>query len=247
MPSSAPAAGFAKSVDAYVAGRPDYPAAVLDALPVADTIVELGAGTGKFTQALIGRAGRIVAVEPLPEMAARIPQGGKTGVEVAIAKAERVPLPAGAADLVCCATAYHWFDYPEAADEIHRLLKPGGHLALIWNRRDNQVQWVAEFSRMLESYSNEARRFGQDYWRQILRDDRFALTVETAFPFVHPMPVAGLVDRAFSTSYIALLPEDEKTRLRGRIADLVARHADLRDAAEIAFPYVSLLYVLRKV
>jgi SAM-dependent methyltransferase len=247
MSSSAPAAGFAKSVDAYIAGRPDYPPALLDALPHAETIVELGAGTGKFTRALIGCAKRIVAVEPLPEMAAHIPQGGKTGVEVIVGKAEQVPLPGAVADLVCCATAYHWFDYPAAADEIHRLLKPGGHLALIWNRRDNDVQWVAEFSQTIESYSTDVRRFGSEYWRQIFKDSRFALTVETAFPFAYPMPVTGIVDRAFSTSYIALLPSEEKMRLRGKLADLVARHAELRDVAEIAFPYVSLLYVLRKI
>ncbi len=106
---------------------------------------------------------------------------------------------------------------------------------------------MAELSQVLESYSTEARRFGSEYWRQIFKDGRFALTVETAFPFAYPMPVTGLIDRALSTSYIAMLPPDEQAKLRGRIGDLIARHDELKTATEIAFPYVSLLYVLRKV
>jgi SAM-dependent methyltransferase len=246
MPSSA-AAGFAKRVNEYIAGRPDYPPAALDALPAARTIVEIGAGTGKFTRCLIGRAPRILAVEPLPEMAAHIPQGPGTGVEVVPARAESLPLPDGCADLVCCATAFHWFDYPDAADEIHRVLKPGGHLALLWNRRDNTVPWVAELSRLMESYSTEARGFGSDHWRRIFKDARFERVAERSFPFVHPMPPAGLVDRALSTSYIALLSEPEQNVLRDKIAALAGRYAELRDAAEINFPYVTLFYLLRKV
>ena len=247
MALSSAAAGFAKRVDEYVAGRPDYPTETIASLPQAETIIELGAGTGKFTQFLIGRAKRIVAVEPLPEMAARIPQGGTTGIEVLHAKAETVPLPDGVADLVCCATSFHWFDYPEATDEIHRLLKPGGHLALLWNRRDETVPWVAAFSKLIESYSKGARRYGSGHWRQILTNPKFEQAAEHRVPFSHPMPVSGIIDRAFSTSYIAQLPEAEAAELRAKLEDLIARHDALRTATEIAFPYVSLLYVLRRV
>ncbi|HEY1722365.1 MAG TPA: methyltransferase domain-containing protein [Magnetospirillaceae bacterium] len=247
MALSTAAAGFAKRVDEYVAGRPDYPPEVLAALPSAETIVELGAGTGKFTRVLIGRAKRVVAVEPLPEMAARIPQGGDTGIEVINAKAEAVPLPDGTADLVCCATSYHWFDYPEAANEIHRLLKPGGHLALLWNRRDSNVPWVGEFSKLIEGYSKDSRRFGSDYWRQIFTNPNFERVGDYAFPFVHRMPVSGIVDRAFSTSYIAQLPEAEAADLRAKLAALIERHDTLRSATEVEFPYIALLYLLKRV
>jgi SAM-dependent methyltransferase len=245
MPSPA-AAGFAKRVQDYIAGRPDYPPAVLAALPPAETIVELGAGTGKFTQFLIGRAKRIWAVEPVAEMGAHILRPDGSGVEVISSRAEAVPLPAACADLVCCATAYHWFDYPEAPIEIHRLLKPGGHLALIWNRRDDRVPWVAEFSKLLNSYVVDARRFGDDYWRQILTDPRFELVAEQSFPFAHPTNLEGIVSRALSTSYVSLLPADEQDRVSEKIAAIAARHPALRDANEIPFPHLSLLYLFRR-
>ena len=245
MPSPA-AAGFAKRVQDYIAGRPDYPAELLAALPPAETIVELGAGTGKFTQLLIGRAKRICAVEPVAEMAAHIAHPQGSGVEVIPARAEQVPLPAGCAELVCCATAYHWFDYPEAATEIHRLLKPGGHLALIWNRRDDRVPWVAELSQLLNSYSSDARRFGDEYWRQILKDPRFEPVAERSFPFAHRTSLEGIVSRALSTSYISLLPAGEQDRVREKIAGIAAHHAELREASGIAFPHIALLYLLRR-
>ena len=57
--------------------------------------------------------------------------------------AEAIPLPAGSVDAVTVAQAFHWFDADAALAEIHRVLRPGGGLGLIWNAMEVDVEWVA--------------------------------------------------------------------------------------------------------
>lgn len=238
-----PIEAFGRRVPEYVSGRPDYPEALLADLPEAEEIVELGAGTGKFTRLLAQTGARIVAVEPQPAMAARIPAA--PGIQVLAGTAEEIPLPDASADLVCCATCFHWFDYARATAEILRIARPGAHLALIWNVRDASVPWVCEVGRLLDAYRGVPHRYESGQWRTILGDVRFALVRETGHPFVHRMPVRGIVDRVLSSSFIAALPQSEQDAVRQRVLDIVVAHPQLAGAGEIEFPYVSKLYLLR--
>jgi SAM-dependent methyltransferase len=234
---------FGRRVPEYLSGRPDYPEAILADLPSARVIVELGAGTGKLTRLLARTGARIIAVEPQPAMAAHIPAA--PSIEVVAGVAERIPLPAASADLICCASSFHWFDYARATEEILRVARPGGYLALIWNLRDNRAAWVRDVGRLLDAYGSEARRYGKRHWRTILTDARFEFLRESEHPFVHRMPPSGIVDRVLSTSFIAALPQAEQDVVRHRALDIIAAHPELAAASEIEFPYVSKLYLLR--
>jgi SAM-dependent methyltransferase len=141
----------AQDYDRY---RPPPPPQALDWLipPGVQAILDLAAGTGLLTRQLAGRAPRIYAVEPDERMravlAARSP-----AAEVLAGRGEDIPLPAASVDAVTISAAWHWLDPERAVPEITRVLRPGGHLGVLWVSRDERVPWVAEFT----AFAREAR------------------------------------------------------------------------------------------
>jgi SAM-dependent methyltransferase len=240
------AIGYSSRVSEYVAGRPEYPVALLSDLPTADTIIDLGAGTGKFTELLALRRKRVLAVEPIEKMATRIPVDRLATVEVLIGAAECIPVPDQVAELVCCATAFHWFDYENATQEILRVLQPGGALALIWNVRDDRVPWVAEFSRIMDDYAGDTPRQSSGKWRVIFDDLRFRHLTSKSYPFNQLMPLGGIIHRALSTSFIAVLPGEEQDRVRAKVETVIQDDPTLIGRDTVAFPYVTELHVFLK-
>ena len=240
---------FGHRAQEYAAGRPHYPDALLADLPLTQgaIVVELGAGTGKFTRLLVRHGVRVIAVEPSEPMAERIPAEVGAPVEILIAAAESVPLPDAVADLVCAATAFHWFDYVQATAEIHRLLRPGGHLAVIFNRRDERTPWVAVLSKLLDSHTHGAPRRSRGDWKAILSDPRFRRVKQTTHAFMQCTTRQGVYDRVFWTSYIIALPPSEQDQVRAEVAAIIAAEPTLRDAECVAFPYVTELYLLQRV
>lgn len=148
------ARSFGVVAAAYARHRPGYPAAALDwALAPAPggDVLDLGAGTGKITEALAGRAGVLVtAVEPDPAMLAQF-RADFPHVDAREGSAERIPLGAATVDTVVVGTAWHWFDRDRAEPEIARVLRPGGVLAVLWNGDDDSVEWVRGYQRALHA------------------------------------------------------------------------------------------------
>jgi SAM-dependent methyltransferase len=139
------ATSFGSVADSYDRVRPGPAAAALDWLVPAGcgVAVDLAAGTGLFTRALLGRAARVVAVEPdarMREVLAR----RSPGLDVREGRGEAMPLPDASADAVFVSTAWHWLDQSRAVPEIARVLRPGGRLGVIWTSRDRNEDWVAE-------------------------------------------------------------------------------------------------------
>jgi SAM-dependent methyltransferase len=122
--------------------RPGFPPDAADVVMPHSvrTALDLGAGTGKFTELLGGRTERVVAVEPSEPML-EILRSKLPGVEAHLGSAERIPMESEVADVVTVAQAFHWFDEEAACAEIARVLTPGGTLGLIWNRFDPTCAW----------------------------------------------------------------------------------------------------------
>jgi SAM-dependent methyltransferase len=162
MPTSR-ARSFGAVAAAYAEHRPGYPAAALDwaLAPIAAseprerTLLDLGAGTGKLTTALLGR-GTVIAVEPDPAMLAEL-RRRLPDVDAREGSAESIPLPTGSVDTVLVGQAWHWFDTGRALPELARVLRPGGVLAALWNADDHGVEWVAELHRAARGGAAGAR------------------------------------------------------------------------------------------
>jgi SAM-dependent methyltransferase len=131
------AGSFDAIAAAYARHRPDYPDAALDvALPAAPAaVLDVGAGTGKLTAAALRRGHDVIAVEPLGGMRAELARGCPSATVLA-GVAESIPLPDAAVDAVVVGQAFHWFDGPAALDEIARVTRIGGSVALLWNNED---------------------------------------------------------------------------------------------------------------
>ena len=240
--------GFDADAARYARGRPDYPAEVdgwlrdsVD-LELGKTVIDLGAGTGKFTRRLLATGARIIAVEPVAAMrdrlAADLPE-----VETLDGNATAIPLPDASVDAIVCAQAFHWFATREALAEMHRVLKPGGILGLIWNTKDDTVPWVKSISEVTEPYEGDAPRFHSGAWRSVFPAEGFGPLSEERFAHEHRgTPETVIVDRVLSISFIASLPATERETVAARLRHLIATNPELAVKPEIALPYTTLAF-----
>jgi SAM-dependent methyltransferase len=237
------AQGFGAAAETYVRGRPDYPAGLLPwltrelGLEPGRTGVDLGAGTGKFTRLLAGTGAELIAVEPVAAMREQL-QAALPGIRAVAGSAEAMPLAPASVDAVVCAQAFHWFSTAEALAEIHRVLRPGGRLGLVWNVRDESVDWVAALTEIISPFEAGSPRYRTGLWRRAFDGQPFTPLEETCFPNEHVgPPQAVIVDRCLSVSFIAKQPPAARAEVEAAIRELIATHPDLRGRETVRFPY----------
>jgi SAM-dependent methyltransferase len=226
------AAGFDRSAPDYERGRPTYPpeavAWLVAALRIAPgtTVVDLAAGTGKLTRLLVPTGATVVAVEPVAGMREQL-RSLVPGVDVLDGRAEAMPVAGGSVDAVTVAQAFHWFRGPEALAEIHRVLRAGGHLGLMWNRRDLDQPVQAEIHEVINRHRGETPAHVSGAWR-----DAFATTslfgplTETHFRLEQVLDADGVVARGVSTSFIAQLPDEERRDVEAGLRAIARRHGE---------------------
>ncbi len=238
--------GYQRSADGYERSRPSYPMATLkelaDALPLqaGRTVVDLGAGTGKFTRLLALTGAEVIAVEPVREMRERLAEL-LPGVVVSDGTAEDTRLRSGFADAVVAAQSWHWFEARGALAEVERLLRPGGALALVWNRYDTSVPWVRDFQEI------HSRRAPRDLpspldggWRAVFADrPGWSAPEERRWANPHPTTVDDLIERMMSSSHIVVLPPAEQDHVRTEMLDLLHRQGSLCGDRRLEMPYTT--------
>jgi SAM-dependent methyltransferase len=228
----------------YERGRPEYPAEAVErlvetlALRPGRVVVEIGSGTGKFTRSLRSTGARVIAVEPSDGMRA-VFRSQLPDVELLEGSAESIPLADGVADAVVVAQAFHWFRQPAALDEIARVLRPGGGLGLVWNRRDETVPWVAEFGQILQEFDDgTVPRTHRELWKSaIAAHPGFAPLESIVLTWSQEGDVATFVDRALSVSFVASQPPEIRARVAEAVRRLLAEHPATAERTLFRMPY----------
>jgi SAM-dependent methyltransferase len=235
--------GFELAADAYERGRPDYPAGAIVwlverlGLRAGRTVVDLAAGTGKLTRLLVPSGAEVIAVEPIAEMRAKIERA-----RALEGTAEAIPLPDASADAVTVAQAFHWFRADEALAEIHRVLRPGGGLALVWNVRDESDPIHAAVSDILAPLERETPRRHRHPWCEMLdASGLFSPCERETFEHEQLVDEEGLVERFTSVSFVAAAPPAECAEVERQLRAL-AREA----GTPVRLPYRTELYLAFK-
>ncbi len=238
---------FGAAATAYAEHRPDYAqAAVSWALEHAPgpRVLDLGAGTGKLTAALLALGADVVAAEPDPAMLAEL-RRALPAVRALPGSAEGIPLPDASVDAVVAGNAMHWFDMAVAGPEIARVLTPGGVLAGLWNVLDDRTDWIAA----LEQVSGDAAVGPRDTlgrWRAATTDlhlpstgpARFGSPEQAEFPHGQRRTADSLVATLGTRAGMLVMPEPEREATLARIRGFLASRPETADG-EFTLPMLT--------
>jgi SAM-dependent methyltransferase len=240
------ARGFSRTAELYERARPSYPSEAVDAL-IAElglqpgaAVVDLGAGTGKWARLLVERDLHVIAVEPIDEMRGVL-ESAVPEAEAVSGSAEEVPVADESADAVTAAQAFHWFHLDRALPEIHRVLRPGGGLGIVWNERDRSDPLQVALEELVAPH-RRSYPAGDLSWRDALvAGGLFGAVKESRFENVQALDADGVVERVGSISWIGSLEPREREHVLDAARELVAGRSE-----PIPFRYVTEVFTCRR-
>jgi SAM-dependent methyltransferase len=235
------AGAFGGAAAVYAASRPSYPVeAVRWATGGGRRVLDLGAGTGKLTVALLALGCHPVAVEPDASMRAEL-RRTISGVDLRAGSAEEIPLPGSWTEAVVVGQAFHWFDPDRALPEIARVLRPGGTLGLLWNLIEPSSAWVEELVAVLRGPKGRSSWVSKGGGPWVTLASLSARLIGRPFVrtwrFTQSLDEAGLVELVASRSYVITLPDDEREVLLDRVRELARTHAEIAARDRFELPY----------
>jgi SAM-dependent methyltransferase len=253
LPHPDPTDRFAGLAELYARCRPDYPEAAVAhvlarcGLGPGAVVIDVGCGTG-ISARTFGRRGLcVLGVEPNADMrrqAEAEPGDGPPAPVYRDGTAEATGLPDGCADAVLAAQAFHWFEPGPTLREFHRVLKPAGWAALLWNERDESDPFTAAYGAVVGA-SRQARQVEAGRWRSgeaLLRSPLFEDGRLDEFRHRQPLTEEGILGRAFSASYAPREPA-EAGRHAAALREVFAR---FEQGGEVVLCYRTFVYTARR-
>ncbi|GAA1060870.1 class I SAM-dependent methyltransferase [Agromyces bracchium] len=229
------ARSFGAVASVYGSARPGYTLEAVEWL-VGDAgrVLDLGAGTGRLTEALIALDRDVVAVDPVEEMLdeleIRVP-----GVPRILGTAEDLPVEDASFDAVVAGQAWHWFLRERAVPEIARVLRRGGVLGLAWNRRDASPDWLRAAGEIMHEQEDPSASFAST----VRIGGPFGAVESHRVEWVQRMSRARFLDLVRSRSRWITAPPDEQRTVIAAVETLLVTHPDVAGADELAIPYVT--------
>jgi SAM-dependent methyltransferase len=224
---------FGSEAAAYERGRPSYPPEAIDWLlpPDAQTVLDLGAGTGKLTARLVERGLDVIAVDPIAEML-EVLSTSLPETPALLGTGEEIPLADNSVDAVLVGQAWHWVDPERAVPEVARVLRPGGRLGLVWNNRDERSGWVRDLGRIIG-------REVDPFTYEVPLPPPFTDVSRHLVEWTNYLTPQALIDLVASRSYCITSPTEVREKTLGRVRELLATHPALASSAGLALPYVT--------
>jgi SAM-dependent methyltransferase len=188
-------------------------------------VVDLAAGTGRLSGRFVELGVDVIAVEPAANMRAILEERFPT-VRAIVAMAESMPLDDQAIDAVVVGNAFHHFDRDAAMAEIHRILRPGGALALFWAWPDEEEQLripgVRAIYEVVEGVRGESViAAAHQTWAELpVSVEGFDPFERGEFPAMHVLPAARLADLYATSSDIVSMPAPTRAWLLDRVTQL---------------------------
>jgi SAM-dependent methyltransferase len=223
-----PTGRFANRAADYVAGRPSYPGAAIDALfeglgdPREMLVADIGAGTGISSRLLAAHGAQVIAIEPNAKMR-EAAEPAVTGIEWRGTTGEATGLEEASVDLVTAFQAFHWLEAHAALREFVRILRPGGRAAVVYNERDESEPFTAAYGAIVRRYAeDDTEKRRADALAAFRAFDGWHSPRRLTFRHDHILDRDGVIARARSSSY---LPKDNPKGdlLRAELDDLIAR------------------------
>jgi SAM-dependent methyltransferase len=253
---------FGLAASTYDRNRPSYPPDAVRWL-LGDqglTVLDLGAGTGLLTRALLAAGHTVTAVEPDDSMRAQLIEATPQA-ETLAGSAESIPVDDASVDALVVGHAYHWFDPDPAHAEISRVIRPGGTFGTFWNLRDDDFPWSAELTRILEDEDTgtdvegspaimlhgaldvlRGRNDGAEWLKSPTFGDRFTEIERNFFPNEVEHTPESLLELIRSRSYYLTSDDAKKEEIDRRIEELTSSHPELSGRETFNLPYVTVAF-----